>query len=124
MKRLLAAVFTVALIFPVGCAPKNQPTRPATLAPGYMSAADQQMGQILAGARQFYLSIQSQSQSGTLTLTPTVKVAFNDFGAALNTADSVYLAYHQGNATQAQAQAAINLVQQKQAALPLPGSHQ
>ena len=96
----------------------------ATLAPGYANATDQQLGQILAGARQFYLSIQAQSQAGTLTLTPAVKVAFNDFALALNQADAIYLAFHNGTATLIQAQTAVDVVRLKQAALPLPGGQQ
>lgn len=124
MKRLL--ILTALCLTLTACPGSNpsNPTNPAQLAPGYQNAADQQMGQILSGARSFYTSIQQQSQAGTLTLTPTVKAAFNDFGTALNGAESVYLAYHNGQATQAQAQTAVNAVQTKQAALPLPGATQ
>jgi hypothetical protein len=86
--------------------------------------ADQQMGQILAGARAFYLSIQQQSANGQMTLSAAEKAAFNKFGILLNSSDSVYLAYHQGTASQAQAQAAVNSVQTAQAALPTPGGTQ
>ena len=79
-------------------------------------------GEILSGARAFYISIQQQSAAGTLTLDATTKTAFNDFGVALNSAEAVYLAYHNGTATQAAAQTAVNTVQSQQAALPLPGA--
>lgn len=102
-----------------GC--KTSATAPP-LAPGYNNPADQQMGQILAGARAFYQSIQQQSAAGTMTLNPTEKMSFNAFGVSLNAADSVYLAYHNGQATQAAAQAAVTQVQSQQAALPLPGA--
>lgn len=105
----------------IACAPSANP--PAqTLAPGYQNAADQQMGEILAGAHAFYVSIEQQVAGGSLTLTPEVKTGFNTFGTSLNAAQSVYLAYHNGTATQAAAQAAVNMVQQQQAALPLPGA--
>jgi hypothetical protein len=126
MKRYLAAM-TLCLALMVGLSgcpgttPAN-PTTPAQLAPGYQNAVDQQMGEILSGARAFYTSIQQQSVAGTLTLSPSVKTAFNTFGASLNAAESVYLAYHGGTATQAQAQALVNQVQSQQAALPLPGA--
>jgi hypothetical protein len=98
-------------------------TPPTTaLAPGYLNAADQQMGEILSGARAFYTSIQTQSATGKITLTPAVKTSFNAFGVALNSAEAVYLAYHNGTATQAAAQTAVNTVQSQQAALPLPGA--
>ena len=118
MKRLL---IVLALLIPLTGCPSST-TNPAALAPGYLNAADQQMGQILAGARSFYVSIQQQSQAGTMTLSATEKQAFNTFGVTLNAAESVYLAYHNGTATQAQAQAAVNQVQQQQNALPLPGA--
>lgn len=118
MKRL---ILLTALCLPMAaCTPTA--TNTATLAPGYLNAADQQMGEILAGAHSFYTSIQTQSAAGVLTLSPTEKTAFNDFGTALNTAQSIYLAYHSGTATQAQAQTAVNTVQSQQAALPLPGA--
>ena len=116
MKVLAALALCLCL---TGC-PSSTTTTPP-LAPGYLNASDQQMGEILAGARSFYTSIQSQGAAGTLTLNTTAKLSFNDFGAALNAAETDYLAYHSGAATQAQAQAAVNDVQTKQAALPLPG---
>jgi len=120
MKRLLILLLLIPLTACPGS--KTNPTTPAQLAPGYSNQADQQMGEILSGARAFYVSIQQQSQAGTLTLSPTVKAAFNDFGVSLNAAESIYLAYHGGTATLAQAQTAVNTVQQKQNALPLPGA--
>lgn len=129
MKRYLVerACLAVILAMPVGCATPNTataPTPPTAVAPGYFNAADQQMGQVLKGARDFYVSIQTQSENGSLTLSANVKKAFNDFGTALNAAEAVYLAYHKGNATQDAAQSAVNVVQSKQAALPLPGGGQ
>ena len=117
MKRL-AILLCIPLML-AGC--KTSTTAPP-LAPGYSNPQDQQIGQILAGARAFYVSIQQQSASGQLTLSPAEKTGFNDFGTALNAADSVYLAYHAGNATEAQAQAAANVVAAKQSALTLPGA--
>ena len=124
MKRLRRLAMLAFLALAVGwmtaCTPTT--TTPAQLAPGYQNSADQQMGEILSGAHAFYQSIQQQSQAGTLTLDPTTKSAFNQFGTALNAAQTVYLAYHAGTATQAQAQTAVNQVQSQQAALPLPGA--
>jgi hypothetical protein len=125
MKRLLLAFFGLLLILPVapmGCVQPN--TTPATqaLAPGYSNAADQQMGEILSGAHAFYNSIQQQSQAGTLILSADMKQKFNAFGVSLNAAQAVYLAYHAGTATQAEAQTAVSKVQTEQAALPLPGA--
>jgi hypothetical protein len=122
MKRILILMsLCLTLTACPGSNPSN-PSTPAQLAPGYQNQADQQMGQILSGARAFYVSIQQQSTAGTLTLDATTKQAFNTFGVSLNAAESVYLAYHQGQATQAAVQTAVNQVQTQQAALPLPGA--
>lgn len=118
----LASIFTLLGFCSIGCAPTVNPPTAPQLGAGYNNQADQDMGTILSGARAFYVSIQQQSAAGTLTLSPTVKTAFNDFGVSLNAAESVYLAYHNGTATQATAQAAVLIVQTKQQALPLPGA--
>lgn len=135
---LIALVLTVPLAL-AGCKAATAPAQP--LAPGYQNAADQQMGQILSGARAFYSTIQCETQglnwsqatsqcvadpaiTSPLVLSATVKTAFNDFGASLNAANTVYLAYHANPtaATQTAAQTAVNAVQQQQAALPIPGA--
>ena len=119
MKRItvLTIMFSACMISVLGC---KTVTVAQPLAPGYQNAADQTMGEVLAGAHSFYTSIQSQSVAGTITLSATEKQAFNVFGVSLNTADAVYLAYHAGTATQAAAQAAVNTVQSQQAVLPTP----
>ena len=116
MKRLL--ILTALCLALTGCPATT--TNPATLAPGYANTADQQMGEILAGAHSFYTTIQQESATGQMTLSATEKQAFNAFGVSLNAAQTVYLAYHNGTATQAAAQSAVNQVQQQQAALPQP----
>jgi hypothetical protein len=120
MKRaILSLILLPLLLLPLaGCPAVSSTTPAAALAPGYLNSADQQMGQILAGARSFYVTIQQDSAAGKVTLTATEKAAFNDFGTSLNLAETVYLGYHNGSATQAAAQAAINAVQTKQSALP------
>ena len=119
LRRLaMLAFLALAVGWMTACTPTT--TTPAQLAPGYQNSADQQMGEILAGAHSFYTTIQQESASGQMTLSATEKQAFNTFGVALNSAQSVYLAYHAGTATQAQAQTAVNQVQQQQAALPVP----
>lgn len=123
MKRLLIALAAVLLIAPLSPTACKTASAPVAVAPGYLSAADQTMGEILAGAHAFYNSVQTQSSNGTMTLTPTEKTAFNTFGTALNSAQIIYLAYH-ANPTQANltaAQNAVNQVQTQQAALPQPG---
>lgn len=116
-RKLAALILCLGMVPILGC-PATSTTNPTTLAPGYQNATDQQMGEILSGAHAFYVSIQQQSAAGTLNLSATAKTVFNDFGVSLNAADSVYLAYHANPtaANQATAQAAVNVVQTKQAA--------
>ena len=117
MKR---ALIFFALCLPIAACTPSSTTPTQALAPGYLNSADQQMGEILAGAHNFYTSIQQQSAAGQMTLTSAEKTAFNTFGVTLNAAQSVYLAYHAGTATQAAAQLAVNQVQAQQSALPMP----
>ena len=138
MKKVMFALvlMMVPLALP-GCKTVTSPPQP--LAPGYNNAADQQMGEILSGARGFYSTIQCETQglnwsqltsscvadpkiTTPMVLTAAEKTAFNDFGVSLNAANTVYLAYHAGTQTEAAAQAAVTAVQQKQAALPIPGA--
>lgn len=110
MKRLLKlaaiATFSLALGWATGCT--TSATNPATLAPGYQNPADQTMGQTLAAAHAFYQNIQQDSAAGKVTLSAAEKTALNDLGTAINVAQTAYLAYHNGQATQAQAQAAVD----------------
>ncbi len=118
----LAVLLTIGLAigWMAGCATPAAPAPP--LAPCYTSQSDQTMGEILAGAHAFYTSIQQQSAAGQMTLSATEKQAFNVFAVSLNTAQTAYLTYHAQPtaANLATAQAAVNQVQQQQAALPTP----
>lgn len=133
MKKILVIL---AFCFPlVGCQHNTTPANPATLAPGFANAADQQMFQILSSARTFYSTVQCEtkalnwSQAASqcvadpniktpMVLSAAEKTAFNKFGVALNGAEAVYQAFHAGTATQAQAQAQVSAVQAQQQALP------
>ena len=121
MKRFLILFLAIPLM---GC-PSNTATPTQPLAPGYQNQTDQTLGETLAAAHRFYLSVQSQSAAGTLVLTPTEKTAFNDFGISLNVADAAYLTYHQTPtaANLVAAQNAVATVQSKQSALPTPGGN-
>jgi hypothetical protein len=122
MKRL--AFLLMSLMLLTGCATATSPTPP--LAPGYINQADQVMGQTLAAAHAFYQNIQQDSAAGKVTLSPTEKTALNDLGTALNAAQTLYLNYHNGTATQAAAQTAVNQVTTQQAAVQamIPGVSQ
>src|ERR1017187_400972 len=101
MKTFLIALALALPLALTGCPASTSPT---PLAPGYINTADQQMGQILSGAHAFYQKIQQQSASGQMVLTSAQKQAFNDFGVGINAAQTIYLSYHAGTASQAQAQ--------------------
>lgn len=117
-----------AMTFVVGCK-TNTVTQP--LAPGYNNATDQTLGQTLAGANWFYASVQCSTigqgfNQTTHVCDPNVivqkytpaeteKSALNDLSLAINAANAIYLQYHHGTATLAQAQAAVSLVSSKQA---------
>ena len=121
MKALTSAILALALFVPLaGC--KTAATAPP-LAPGYLNQADQTMGQALAGAEAFYQKIQQQSAAGTVALSAGEKKVLNDLGTAINAADPLYLAYHNGQGTQAAAQTAIDQVTAQQAVVQaaIPG---
>lgn len=116
MKRIITvALMSVTLL--TGCHAANSNTPPAALAPGFSSQADQTMDQVLVGAKKFYTDIQAQVVAGTYTPSATEKTSLNTFASALNTAQVVYIAFHGGTATQAQAQAAVDSVTTQQTSL-------
>ena len=98
MKRaLLSLILLPLLVLPLaGCPAASSTTPPAALAPGYSTALDQQLGQALAALR----AGDYAATTSYLALTPAQqaaeKTALNNFTAAVNAADVLYLAYHAG----------------------------
>ena len=121
MKKALALIALSASLMLTGCPQPNSTPNPALLAPGYLSQADQTMGQTLAAANAFYNRIQQDSAAGKITLSQPEKTAMNALGLSLNIANGTYLSYHNGTATAAQAQSAIDTVSQKQQAAQAAG---
>jgi hypothetical protein len=119
MKTISKLIMVCALgVSLSGCTPKSTSTTPpAALAPGFSSQADQTMDQVLVGGKQFYTDIQAKVVAGTYVPAASEKAALNTFASALNTAQVVYIAFHAGTATQAQAQAAVDTVTAQQTAL-------
>jgi len=116
MKRL-ALILALGLI---GCTnPATTTPPPAAVAPGYLNATDQQIGEALSAARAFYVSIQTDIRKGTYTPSATEKTALNNFAAAINTAEAAYIAYHANPnvVTEDAASRATQAVQQQQTAL-------
>ena len=105
---LYRVVLALFLIAGVGCNPATAPT--PTLAPGFSTSTDQQLGSTLAAADQFYNRLQTDQKAGTFKPTAAEVTALNGLQAALAEANPVYLAYHNGTGTLAAAQAAVNKV--------------
>ncbi|MDE2101615.1 MAG: hypothetical protein KGL39_30495 [Patescibacteria group bacterium] len=103
MKRLAI----LALCLMMGCKAATTTTAPSALAPGYTSQWDQTTGQTLSSLHAFAL----KASADYATLTPTQQAmernALDAFIAAVNTADAMYMAFHQGTQTQATVQASI-----------------
>lgn len=116
MKKLILLA-CLALPVMTGCKIATSTTPAAALAPGFFSQADQTMDQVLVGAHTFYVTVQQNTAAGTYTPSAAELTALNNFGSALNAAQSIYIAYHAGSATAAQAQTAVNAVQTQQTAL-------
>lgn len=116
-KAFMAIALTAALLMPVGCVKATSTTPTAALAPGYLNPEDQAMGQTLVAAHAFYVTIQQDVASGKYAPSATEKTTLNNFATVLNSAQMVYISYHAGAATQAQAQAAVNSVKAQQTAL-------
>lgn len=117
MKKLVLILMLAIPLGTVGCKPATTTTAPQTLAPGYMNSADQAMGEALVAAHSFYATIQQDAASGKYTPSATEKTALNNFATALNSAQIIYIAYHAGQSTQAEAQSAVNAVTAQQAQL-------
>ena len=112
MKRI---ILSLALAMPMMGCTHSATTTTVPLAPGYSSATDQQLGSTLAAADAFYNKLQSDQQAGAFKPTAAEVTALNALQVALATANPVYLAYHNGTGTLAQAQAAVNNVSTAQA---------
>lgn len=112
MKRILLCL---ALCLPLtGCPTASTTTPPAALAPGYTSQFDQTAGQTLAAAHALVTKAIADYPSLTPTQQASEKPILNAFVSAVNAADTVYLAFHNGTATQAQVQAQLTAVSQAQ----------
>jgi hypothetical protein len=129
MKHILA-ILTICLCL-AGCKTVTAPAPPP--APGYLNSQDQMMGEVLTAAHSFYSSLRCATlgerysiavngcvvdQNATKFIpSPTEKTAINTFGLALNSAQTAYTAYHQGQTAEADAQNQVDSVSQQQVAL-------
>ena len=115
MKQFFIAFALMASLAFAGC--KTVTTAPQPLAPGYSNQTDQTMGQTLAAAHAFYQTLQQDAAAGKFLPSAAEKTALNALAVSLNVAQPIYIAFHNGTATQAQAQAAVADVVSKQAAV-------
>jgi hypothetical protein len=114
MKRILLCL---SLCLPLtGCPSTTSTTPPAALAPGYSSQFDQTAGQTLAAARALVTKAIADYPTLTAAQQATEKPILNAFVSAVNAADTVYLAFHNGTATQAQVQTQLDEVTTAQTA--------
>ena len=117
MKKLLSLLtLGLALGWCVGCT-VTATTPPAAVAPGYSSQADQTLGQSLAAIDAFVTQEKANYAQLSSALQAAEKPYLNNLIAAVNAANQVYLAFHAGTATLAQAQVSFATAQSAQTAL-------
>jgi hypothetical protein len=112
LHRALLALF---LLVPIGCQPASAPAPP--LAPGYSSPADQTLGQSLAAIVAFTNQEKANFAALPIAKQDAERPYLNALIVAVNTADQVYLAFHAGTQSLAQAQAALSKAQTAQTQL-------
>lgn len=114
MKILSYLVFCIALC---GCGAVKSTTPPAALAPGYLSLADQTLGESLKAVKDF--AAQETVNYNALPAAAQVKekTYLNTLITSINVADAAYVGFHEGTQTLAQAQAALTQAQNAQSGL-------
>lgn len=105
-KYLLAVCLCLA-----GCKAATVQTPTIALIPGAINSFDQTTYQTLVTAHSFA----QQAAANSSILTTAQKKVLNQFILDLNSADTLYAAYHALEATQAQMQASLTAVQTDQA---------
>jgi hypothetical protein len=113
-KALLVFAFCLPMF---GCGAVNSATPPAALAPGYLSAADQTVGEGLAAVNSFVTQEKVNYAAATATAQAAEKATLNALITATDLANAAYTAYHAGTGTLPAAQTALTTAQNAQAAL-------
>ena len=122
MKKLLSLLtLGLALSWCVGCT-VTATTPPQAIATGYSSLDDMKLGQSIAALCSPTESSVAQEKVNYAALSPSLascreKPYLNNLIAGCNAANSVYLAFHAGTATLAQAQVSFATAQSAQTAL-------
>lgn len=112
MKYAQLALLSVFLALPIGCATASSPTPP--LAPGYSNSQDQTLGQTLAAINAFVTTEKSHFNTLTTAQQSKERTILNPLIDATTVANAVYLAYHAGTKTEADAQTAVSAAQAAQ----------
>ena len=113
MKYPAIALCSLFLLFG-GCHAASTTTPPA---PGYLNAADQQLGESLAAVNGFVNQEKLNYAQEDAATQAKEKPLLNDLITATNLANAAYTAYHAGTGTIQQAQAALTQAQTAQNAL-------
>lgn len=113
-KALLALVLCLPFL---GCGAVNSTTPPAALAPGYLSTADQTVGEGLAAVNSFVTQEKVNYAAAAATAQAAEKTTLNALITATDLANAAYAAYHAGTGTLPSAQTALTSAQNAQAAL-------
>lgn len=94
----------------------SQPNPPTIVAPGYGSPADQKLGQSLAALRMFAAKAKEDYNTLTPSQQSEEKIPLNSLILAVDAADTVYKAYHNGLRTIEDAQNAYDKAAAEQSA--------
>ncbi len=113
--RILAAVLMCGVM--MGCHAASTTVPATAVAPGYLSPADQTLGESLAAVDAFVNQEKVNYQSLTAAQQAKEKAPLNALIAAVNVANTAYTMYHAGQETLAEAQGALTKAQGAQAAL-------
>ena len=112
---LLISLTFVSAVTLAGCPQPTSSTPPAALAPGYLNAQDQTLGQTLAAISSFVTNEATVNYPSLLPQMQAVEKPYlNTLIQLTNTANAMYLQYHAGTATLAQVQTAVSAAQSAQ----------
>jgi len=113
MKKILLA----GILLLAGCGAVHTNTPPATLAPDYYNSIDESLGKGLASVNFFVKQEKVNYAAATQDVKAAEKSSLNNLIMAVDYANTVYVDYHNGSATLAQAQEALTKAQTLQSIL-------
>lgn len=114
--KLRIILLSLALTPLMGCGP-TVTAPPAPLGPGYISSADQTLGQSLAALNGFVMQEKINYAQLSMAQQTPEKPFLNALIDSVNVANAAYMAFHAGTGTLVQAQTAVVNAQTAQSAL-------